>query len=169
MKNKMVTGLLVGLVLVGGGASTVQADQPRGGSQRHGAYSAGTRGSSGSHHGFRGGELIAGMVIGSVLNGIFSPPAHVVYSQTTCSPTAVYVRRTYTACSPQPVRYETEVVAQTPVYVPPPVDTAWIQNSNGSRTPVQLRRAEGGMFIGPRGEYYLGMPTEDQLRRLYGM
>lgn len=47
--------------------------------------------------------------------------------------------------------------------------TVWIQNSNGSRTPVLLRMTEGGQYIGPRGEYYPTMPTEDQLRKVYGM
>lgn len=46
--------------------------------------------------------------------------------------------------------------------------TVWITNSNGSRTPVLLRAADGGTFIGPRGEYYAGLPTEDQLRPIYG-
>ena len=47
--------------------------------------------------------------------------------------------------------------------------TVWIQNSNGSKTPVQLRMTEGGQYIGPRGEYYSAMPTEEQLRKVYGM
>jgi uncharacterized protein YcfJ len=46
--------------------------------------------------------------------------------------------------------------------------TVWIQNSNGSRTPVTLRQVEGGQYIGPRGEYYSAMPTEEQLRKVYG-
>ncbi len=47
--------------------------------------------------------------------------------------------------------------------------TVWISNSNGSKTPVQLRMTEGGQYIGPRGEYYSSMPTEEQLRSVYGM
>lgn len=47
--------------------------------------------------------------------------------------------------------------------------TVWIENSNGSRTPVLLRMTEGGQYIGPRGEYYPAMPTEEQLRKVYGM
>ncbi len=47
--------------------------------------------------------------------------------------------------------------------------TVWINNSNGSKTPVQLRMTEGGQYIGPRGEYYSSMPTEEQLRKVYGM
>ena len=47
--------------------------------------------------------------------------------------------------------------------------TVWIQNSNGSRTPVLLRATTGGQYIGPRGEYYAGLPTEDQLRPVYGL
>ena len=49
------------------------------------------------------------------------------------------------------------------------METVWITNSNGSKTPVLLRKAEGGQYIGPRGEYYTTMPSEDQLRRVYGM
>ncbi len=47
--------------------------------------------------------------------------------------------------------------------------TVWVQNSNGSRTPVTLRMTEGGQYIGPRGEYYPSMPTEEQLRQVYGI
>ncbi len=47
--------------------------------------------------------------------------------------------------------------------------TVWIPNSNGSRTPVTLRAAEGGQYIGPRGEYYAGLPSPEQLRSVYGL
>ena len=47
--------------------------------------------------------------------------------------------------------------------------TVWIANPNGSRTPVLLRAADGGQYIGPRGEYYAGLPSEDQLRPVYGL
>jgi hypothetical protein len=40
----------------------------------------------------------------------------------------------------------------------------WITNSNGSRTPVTLRQSPSGMWIGPRGEYYIGLPTPEQLK-----
>ncbi|MBN1817143.1 MAG: hypothetical protein JW828_07255 [Sedimentisphaerales bacterium] len=63
-----------------------------------------------------------------------------------------------------------------PVVVPPPqiivpvptVVTVWIDNYNGSRTQVSLVR-DGIWYIGPKGERYLGMPTEAQLRPLYGL
>ena len=47
--------------------------------------------------------------------------------------------------------------------------TVWIQNSNGSKTPVQLRQTEGGQYVGPRGEYYEKMPSQEQLKQIYGM
>lgn len=47
--------------------------------------------------------------------------------------------------------------------------TVWITNSNGSRTPVTLRAGTGGTWIGPKGETYTTMPTEAQLRSLYGL
>jgi hypothetical protein len=45
--------------------------------------------------------------------------------------------------------------------------TVWITNSNGSQTTVQLTR-RNGWYVGPRGEYYDQMPTNEQLRLAYG-
>ena len=45
--------------------------------------------------------------------------------------------------------------------------TIWITNSNGSQTPVKLRR-DGPGYIGPRNERYPSLPTESQLKPLYG-
>lgn len=45
--------------------------------------------------------------------------------------------------------------------------TVWITNSNGSKVPVKLRK-DGPSYIGPKGEYYDTMPTEDELKQLYG-
>ena len=42
-----------------------------------------------------------------------------------------------------------------------------VQKSNGSYTPISLRRA-GNQYIGPRGEYYSALPTEQQLKTAYG-
>jgi len=49
------------------------------------------------------------------------------------------------------------------------ITTVWVENSNGSKTPVQLRQTDGGQYVGPRGEYYTTMPSSDQLRKVYGM
>jgi len=46
--------------------------------------------------------------------------------------------------------------------------TVWITNSNGSKTPVTLNKIAGGQWQGPRGEVYNNLPTEDQLRSIYG-
>jgi hypothetical protein len=42
-----------------------------------------------------------------------------------------------------------------------------ITNSNGSVSQVRLRR-HGVGYLGTRGEYYHTLPTEDQLRPIYG-
>ena len=47
------------------------------------------------------------------------------------------------------------------------VVTVWITNSNGSKTPVQLRKSGPG-YIGPRGEHYGNMPTAEELAKVYG-
>ena len=43
----------------------------------------------------------------------------------------------------------------------------WITNSNRSRVPVRLKK-NGPYYIGARGETYNQLPTEDQLRPVYG-
>ena len=45
--------------------------------------------------------------------------------------------------------------------------TVHVTNSNGSIIAVRLQRSGPG-YIGPRGEYYPTLPTEDQLRPVYG-
>jgi len=45
----------------------------------------------------------------------------------------------------------------------------WVANDNGSKTQVTLTRASDGGYIGPKGEHYTYMPTEEQLRALYGI
>ena len=47
------------------------------------------------------------------------------------------------------------------------VVTVWITNSNGSMVPIRLKRS-GPNYIGPRGEYYDHLPSEDDLRPVYG-
>jgi phospholipase/lecithinase/hemolysin len=42
-----------------------------------------------------------------------------------------------------------------------------IRNSNGSISTVRVRRSGVG-YIGPRGEYYDHLPTEAELRPVYG-
>ncbi len=39
-----------------------------------------------------------------------------------------------------------------------------VTNSNGSVSPVTLRR-QGAVYIGPRGETYTNIPTQEQLRQ----
>ncbi len=43
-----------------------------------------------------------------------------------------------------------------------------VHNNNGSITPVQLKK-KGDVYIGPKGERYEQLPTEEQLKPIYGM
>ena len=43
-----------------------------------------------------------------------------------------------------------------------------VTNSNGSTIAVLLKKDGRGGYIGPRGEHYDELPTEDQLRPVYG-
>ena len=45
--------------------------------------------------------------------------------------------------------------------------TVWITNSNGSQRPVRLAK-NGPGYVGPRGEIYSKLPSEDDLRMVYG-
>jgi uncharacterized protein YcfJ len=47
------------------------------------------------------------------------------------------------------------------------VVTVWITNSNGSKIPIRLKRS-GPNYIGPKGDYYDHLPTEEELRPVYG-
>ena len=42
-----------------------------------------------------------------------------------------------------------------------------ITNSNGSVTPVRIVK-QGNFYVGPRGEQYSKLPTEEELKPLYG-
>ena len=57
------------------------------------------------------------------------------------------------------IRQESRTQAQTEV--------VWVTTSNGSKIPVKLRK-QGPYWVGPEGEYYDTMPTNEQLNRLYG-
>ncbi len=59
------------------------------------------------------------------------------------------------------------VIEQAPPIIQDSTVTVWIANSNGSHTSVPLTR-QGRGYIGPRGEYYDQMPTNEQLRVVYG-
>lgn len=45
--------------------------------------------------------------------------------------------------------------------------TVWITNSNGSMTPITLKK-QGKHYIGPNKEKYQNMPTPKQLKKAYG-
>lgn len=45
--------------------------------------------------------------------------------------------------------------------------TVNITNSNGSVSTVRLRK-QGVGYVGPRGEYYNKLPTEEELKPIYG-
>ena len=45
--------------------------------------------------------------------------------------------------------------------------TVWITNSNGSQSSIRLTKSGPG-YLGPRGEWYPSMPTNEQLRVVYG-
>ena len=53
------------------------------------------------------------------------------------------------------------------VRVAPTRLTLWVTNSNGSRISVQLTK-DGPWYVGPRGECYSSIPTNEQLRVVYG-
>jgi hypothetical protein len=75
--------------------------------------------------------------------------------------------------APPPVVRHVVVEPPPVVTVRPPLPveesriTVWVTNTNGSRTAVTLTR-RSPWYVGPRGEYYSGIPTNEQLRVVYG-
>ena len=61
----------------------------------------------------------------------------------------------------------TVVVRSHPAPVEHTSIIVWITNSNGSKTSVKLRKSGPG-YLGPRDEWYPSMPTNNQLRVVYG-
>lgn len=165
--NRICKTVALGMLVVAGG----MAETSRAGGQFSWAIAVGS--SSGMRHG--GGHDMRGGMASGCAPRVFDRPAcppfgrphwNAGYYPRVFVPPPVYAP----VYCPTVVRYVAPptVIVQEAAYVPP-VETAWVQNSNGSRTPVQLRRADGGMYVGPKGEYYLGWPTDDQLRQAYGM
>jgi hypothetical protein len=176
--NKMtkVSGVLVAAMLAGSiGMADDHGRDYRGDRDRdrgHGDYGRNYHGyyDCGRHYGYyhnSRGELVFGLLGLGVAAAIVSSmdrPA-VVYQ----SPPVVYVQQPPVVQAPQLV-YQAAPVVQQPVVVetPQPVSiTINIQNSNGSFTPVILLQI-GSQWVGPKGEYYNGLPSVGQLRPLYG-
>jgi len=176
MKTMMkACGVVASIVLAG---SVVLADPYRGDNHgdRGGGYDRGGRSyhgyeDGGRHYGYSRdsrGDLIFGLVgiglaaaIVSTMERpvVYVQPAPVVYE----TPRVVYVQQ-----QPQVVQQIT--VVQQPVQVVPPKPmtmTISVQNSNGSFIPVTLRQV-GAQWVGPKGEYYNGVPSVGQLRPMYG-
>ena len=73
---------------------------------------------------------------------------------------------------PAPRRVVVHPLPPVTVHVPsvriqPAAVTVWVTNSNGSRISVRLTR-QGRWYVGPRGEVYAHLPTNEQLRVVYG-
>jgi hypothetical protein len=70
-----------------------------------------------------------------------------------------------------PVRYAQPQVVTTVTTMPPPPPaqdtfTVNVPNSNGSYTPITIRRSGNG-YVGPQGEFYAAFPSVAQLRAMY--
>ena len=98
---------------------------------------------------------------------VIAQPAPVIVQQ--AAPVQVYVppgerladgRVKSEVASSQPAVQTAAASSQTTVI--------WIKNDNGSQTPVTLRQ-QGAGYIGPQNEYYSTLPTEEQLKPVYGL
>jgi len=119
-----------------------------------------------------------GVVIGARIGHPVPPPVHYPPMHRPVVVTRPWRHRVIRIGPPvvvHPPVVEVEVVpppvVREVVVTPPPVEattiTVWITNSNGSKTAVKLTR-QGPWYVGPRGEYYTEMPTNEQLRVVYG-
>ena len=181
--NKLLTMVVTGTMMLAAVSPVIAGGSHHGGDRgnSHGrpppqqAYHGGN---DGGHHGGNGwgvaGQILTGVLIGSIIQSACyaePPRREVVYTRPVYQPAPVqYVQYAqaqpvaYAAPVCQPEQYVQSVVVRQNTSV-----TLWVQNSNGSQTPIVLRRADNGQYIGPRGECYSGFPPNEQLRQLYGM
>ncbi len=137
-----VAGLVAATVLAGGCATPTYQQHPSAiGQAALGAALGGLAGGmigNNSHGAFGNGEgAVAGAALGALLGG---------------------------ALGNQEDRFNAQLGAVSEMASTVVVN---VRNSNGSYTPVTLRRS-GNQYIGPRGEYYASLPGEDQLKGPYG-
>ena len=167
--KKALSILMAGLVVLAAGMPAEALAQHRGHYRgRAPVHQSSHRGYSRSHRGWStAGSLLAGVVIGGMLQNACAAPPHreVVYTRTVyqTAPVVQYVQPAPVIHYVQP---EPVVIRSAP---PPTMVTVWIQHANGSQTPVELRSAGDGRFIGPKGEYYSGFPSTEQLCQIYGL
>ncbi|MDO8303852.1 MAG: hypothetical protein Q7T18_11480 [Sedimentisphaerales bacterium] len=93
----------------------------------------------------------------------YYPP--VVYAPPPYYPPVVVVAPPVVAVPPVVVRGDTPPIA----VIRDDAITSYVNvpNSNGSITPVRIRRL-GNVWVGPKGEQYLSYPTVEQLKPVYG-
>lgn len=139
-------------------------DHHGGGRSYHGHYDGGRH--CGYYRNSRGDLIFGLMGIGMAAAIVSTFDRPTVYVQ----PAPVVYRESQVIYVPQTQVIQQPVAPQQPVQIepPPPMTvTLNIQNSNGSFIPVTLRQV-GSQWVGPKGEFYDGVPTVGQLRPVYG-
>jgi hypothetical protein len=157
--KKLWMGLAVGLMVLNG---VLYADsRGHGGGHGGGGYS---RGHGGSRVDFGLNIVIGAPRYRPVY--VCPPPRHVYYYESSViyappRPVVVVPSRPVVVHQPAPVVVQQPAEEQVVV---------WITNDNGSKTPVTLvKQRDTGYYVGPRGEIYVVLPTDEQLRSLYGL
>lgn len=167
-KNYLIAWIaVIGLVLAASAQAKTAPGRGRSSTvsrigSRHGSVSRG-RSSVGRSHGGLGGSHIT---IGSRNSGIsfrLGFGGSGLHYRTSIIPRLGHIYRRPVILPRIPT-----VVVPRPVVVHNPTVTVWISNANGSQSPVVLTQ-DGPWYIGPRGERYFGMPTNEQLRAAYGL
>lgn len=139
MKSVLLTVGLAGVVLVTGCATP----QQRPGTYQYGAAGAGIGAIAGAMagnniKGINSGEgAVAGATLGALIGAVMGAQQDQMKAQ---------------------IGAVAEQASTTVINV---------KNSNGSYTPVVLRKV-GNQYVGPRGEFYDAVPTEEQLKAPYG-
>lgn len=126
-----------------------------------GTYAWGDRDRHGRHDWHHGHSRVV-IVPPPVAPVIICPPRRVVVGA------AVVIGPPPVVAVPAPVAVAPAPPAQAPA--PDETATVWITNGNGSKSSVVLKKQKDGPgYIGPNGEYYSSMPTEDQLKSVYSI
>ena len=136
-------------------------------------------------HWWLGDEIVAGLAMGAIIAGLpprcrtvyvggvpyfydgmyyYQPgPAGYVVAQPAIAPVVMAPPAAPVVAAPAPI--------PAAVAAPAPLQnssvTVRINNKNGSATSIMMVR-KGNGYVGPQGEYYEAMPTNEQLNALYG-
>ncbi len=152
-RNRMITGQAAGVAIVVGlaftGCATSDGTGPSSGAKTAGIGTLAGAG-LGAIIGHQSGHTAEGALIGA---GTGAVGGYIIGNEKDKAQTQSQLNAAQAQANQATIAANTVVIN--------------VANSNGSITPVTLTR-QGNIYVGPKGEQYTTLPTEEQLRKVYG-